>query len=154
MYLITKKSTETGKKFETVANKSKVVLEAQKALSKEIGFSQWRDGYWLVWGGFSALIFKTPPDSKVFKKVNGNEFMPKLNTKEGKVIQAKLDASPRITIEELNQCIGYNGSPFHTIGFAQKNKKYFGFVVGDDWGVKIPKDCEEVTVTKYNQLFK
>lgn len=154
MHFITKKTSETGKKFQVISEKADAVLKADKAVAKEIGFEQWRGGYWLVWGGFSSLIFKEKPDEKVFKKVNGNEWMPRLNTKAGKEIQAKLDATPRVTIDELNQCIGFDGAPFKTIGFAQNNKDYFGFIVDEKWEVKIPKDCEEVTVSKYNEIFK
>jgi len=153
MYFITKKTSETGKKFQVISEKSDEVFKADKALAKEIGFHQWRPGYWLVYGGFSSLIFKNTPDEKVFKKVNGNEWMPKKNTKVGKEIQAKLDATPRVTIDELNQCIGFNGSPFKTIGFAQNNKEYFGFIISEKWDVKIPSDCEEVTCSIYRELF-
>lgn len=154
MYFITKKTSETGKNFQKIAEKMDVIFNANKKLSEEIGFEQWRGGYWSAFGGFSSLIFKEKPDEKVFKKVNGNEWLPKLSNKLGKEIQARLDASPKISIEELNQCIGFNGAPFKTIGFARNNKEYFGFVVQEEWKVEIPQDCEEVTVSSYNKLFR
>ncbi len=80
--------------------------------------------------------------------------MPKLNSKVGKEIKKRFKEMPVISIDELNQCIGFNGAPFKTIGFAQKNKEYFGFIIDKDWKIKVPKDCEEVTETKYNSLFK
>lgn len=153
MHFITKKTSETGIKFQSVSEKADAALKSAKALAKEIGFYKWRGGYWLVYGGFSSLIFKDNPDEKVFKKVNGNEWMPRLNTKKGKEIQAKLDATPRVTIDDLNQCIGFNGAPFKTIGYNTNNDEYFGFIVDEKWDVKIPSDCEEVTVSKYKEIF-
>lgn len=154
MKYITKRSSETGKKFQEIENKAKLILLQDRKIAIEIGFTEWRGGYNCVYGGFSSLIFKKTPNTKIFKKVYGNEWMPKLNVKEGKEIKARLDSSLTVTKNDLNQCIGFDGAPFKTIGFAQNNKEYFGFVVDEDWDVKIPEDCEEVTVTRYNELFK
>lgn len=154
MHFITKKTSETGKKFQVISDKTNVIHKADKAIADEIGFEQWRGGFWLVYGGFSSIIFNEKPDEKIWKKVNGNEWMPRKSTKAGRLIHYKLSSTPRVTIDELNQCIGFNGAPFKTIGFAQNNKEYFGFIVKEEWNVKIPKDCEEVTTSKYNELFK
>jgi len=154
MYFITKRTSATGKKFQIIADKMNVISDAQRALSKEIGFKTWRGGYWIFWGGFSAVIFEKEPDLKLWKKVNGSEWMPRLNSKEGKALQAKLDACPKMRPDEINKCIGFSGQPFKTIGFARNSKTHFGFIVKQEWGVKIPKDCKEVTETKYNSIFK
>ena len=155
MYFITKKTSVTGKKFQIIADKMNVVQDAQKALAKEMGFKAWRKGYWCFCGGFSSIIFEKAPDEKLWKKVNGNEWMPRLNSKAGKELEAKLDACPKIKGNEINECIGFkDGFPFKTIGFAMRSKTHFGFVVGENWDVKIPKDCKEVTITKYNSIFK
>jgi len=68
--------------------------------------------------------------------------------------EALLMTCPTVTIDELNQCVGFDGAPFKTIGFAGNNDSLFGFVVRDDWGFIKPDDCEEVTNSKYNELFK
>ena len=34
------------------------------------------------------------------------------------------------------------------------NDEYYGFIVGENWDFKIPEDCEEITVSEYNKLFK
>jgi len=153
MKFITKKSSETGKRFQIISDKRSEVFKKQKQVANEIGFHQWRHGYWTVWGGFSCLMFKENPNEKVYKKQEDG-WMPRLNSKEGKKIQAQLDACSKVGINELNQCIGFDGAPFKTIGFGSNNKNYFGFEVEEDWGVKIPKDCKEVTTTEYNKLFK
>lgn len=152
MYFITEKKSETGKKFKIVLDKKDDVYKKQKQIANEIGFHQWRHGYWTVFGGFSCLMFKENQNDKIWKKQEDG-WMPKLNTKEGKEIQAKLDACPKVGIEELNKCVGFDGAPFNTIGFDWSNKKYFGFTVNEKWKVKIPKDCREVTTTEYRKLF-
>ena len=152
MYFITEKKSKTGKSFQTISDKKDDVFKKQKQVAKEIGFHQWRGGYWTVWGGFSCLMFKDKPNEKVYKKQEDG-WMPKLNSKEGKEIQAKLDTCPKVEIDELNKCIGFDGAPFKTIGFGWNNKKYFGFSVEQNWKVKIPKDCKEITTTEYKKLF-
>ena len=141
MYFITEKKSKTGKKFKIICDKKDEVFKKQRQVANDLGFYQWRHGYWNVWGGFSCLMFKQQPDNKVYKKQEDG-WMPKLNIKEGKEIQAKLDACPEVGIDELNQCIGFDGAPFQTIGFAWNNKKYFGFAVDEEWDVKIPNDCK------------
>jgi len=153
MYFITKRTSETGKKFQKIEDKSKLIHEQQVALSKEIGFKQWRGGYWMVYGGFSSLIFDENPDPKIFKRVNGNEWMPKKNCKEGKEIQSKLNSADVVQKHELNMCVGFDGEPFETIGFAATNDQFFGFIIDAKWEHDAPKDCEEVTYSKYKELF-
>ena len=155
MYFITKKDSDTGKKFEAVRIKMNECLKVQKELSKQIGFESWGIGYWLVAGGFSSVRFNKDVivDTKIWKQCNGG-YLPKLNSKEGKRIEALLMTCPTVTIDELNQCVGFDGAPFKTIGFAGNNDSPFGFVVRDDWGFIKPDDCEEVTNSKYNELFK
>jgi hypothetical protein len=153
MYFITERTSETGKKFQKIEDKSKRIHEQEVALSKEIGFKQWRGGYWNVYGGFSSLIFDEKPDEKIYKRVNVNEWMPKKNCKEGKEIQAKLNSSEIIDNHELNMCVGFNGAPFKTIGFAANNDQFFGFVIDSKWEHEAPNDCEEVTCSKYKELF-
>jgi hypothetical protein len=153
-YFITEKTTETGKKFQLISEKADLIFEKSKELANEIGFEKWRSGYWDAYGGFSSLLFKEKPNEKVFKKVNGkNEWLPKKNIKEGREIQAKLDSIPTVSKDELNECIGFDGAPFKTIGFAPNNNEYFGFTVDVKWNLKIPNDCQEVTASKYMELF-
>lgn len=157
MYYITKQNSKTGKRFKEISTKIEQVTYECKKVATQLGLKKWRPSNWLAYGGFYSIIFDTPPDPKVWKRIDNmpNEYMPKLNTTKGKQIQELLDATPRIGQHELNECIGFNnGAPWKTIGFAQNNKEYFGFEIGEDWNVKIPADCTEVTRTRYNELFK
>ena len=123
-----------------------------------LGAQKWRVGYWVAEGGVSAVIFNDPStvDKKTWKNVNRskNEWMPRLNTPEGKEMDKKLSALPKVSIKELNACIGFQEQMFKTIGLYMGNKQYFGITAEDDWGIKPPPDCKEVTVTEYNSLFK
>jgi hypothetical protein len=141
MFFITKKTSKTGKRFKSIDERMIAISKQNKKTAKEIGFDSWRKGYWTAYGGFSSLIFKKEPDTKVYKRNNGSEWMPRLNIKAGKDIQKKLDAAAEISRDELNMCIGFGGAPFSTIGFARDNKTYYGFSVDEKWKIKVPKDC-------------
>ena len=156
IYCKTLKTSETGLKFQEIEKREKECLNAVIALGDELGFKSWRPGYWSAYGGVSACIFPdgVTPDPKVWKKVNGDEYMPRLNCKEGKELHKKFEALPRVGHEELNMCIGFDAQgPFYCIGFAPNNDTYYGFIVGANWGCKIPDDCTEVTYTEYQTLF-
>ena len=158
MKFITKRNGKTGKKFSEIEKQKNVCHKEQCKLSKEMGFVEWRNAYWAVWGGVSSVIFKdeNKVDKKLWKNVEGHsdEWMPRRNSKEGKLLHGKLISLSKVSIDDLNECIGFDGAPFKTIGFAFNSKTYFGFEVEEKWDVKIPKDCKEVTTTKYNSLFK
>ena len=149
------KNSETGNKFEALREKSKVARKDAKDFSDKYGFTKYRGGYWCVYGGISSCLdFKEIPNKKFWGKgAEKGEFMPKGNSKIGKSIQKEIDNLTVVTGEELNECIGVKKEPFHTIGFSFNNDKYFGFAVGEKWGFKIPKDCKEITVTEYKELF-
>lgn len=156
MYFITPKTSDTGQKFKSIWDKIDLSLKAQKDLAKELGFYQWRLGYFKVAGGISSVSFKKEPDKKVWKNVNGakDEWMPKKNTKEGSNIYKKMEALPSVSNNTMNKVIGLDDM-FKTIGFARnEEKEYYGFTIKDYWDIKIPDDCEEVLASRYNQLFR
>jgi hypothetical protein len=157
MKFITKRNSATGKKFLEIEERKLEALRAQKRMAKELGYEQWREAYWVAFGGVSSIMFKDrhKVDKKVWKNVNNcpDEWMPRLNTKEGKAIDDKLKTLPTISADDLNQCIGFDGAPFKSIGFTHNSDEYFGFEIVDGWKIKIPKDCKEVTTTKYNSIF-
>ena len=157
MYFITKKNSKTGKKFQKLSDKFNVCFESQKALAEKYGFTSWRGERWVVAGGISSVIFPkdTTVDTKVWKEVRNGEYMPKLNIKQGKAIQADFDQAITVTKAELNACIGWDEGFSKSIGFDGDNDKYFGFIIDDSWtDIIIPNDCTEITVTKYRELFE
>jgi hypothetical protein len=158
MYFITKKESETGKKFQKIKDKFKVCLEDQKALADKYGFISWRRASWEVVGGISSVTFHkcATVDAKLWKLVKGKtEYSPRLNTKEGKVLQAEFKQATVITKAELNACIGWNESFLKSIGLDWNNDEYFCFFIEEDWtDVPIPADCTEITTSKYKELFK
>lgn len=157
MYFITKKESETGKKFQKIAEKLEVCFENQKALAEKYGFTSWRGEYWVAAGGISSVIFPkgTTVDTKVWKEVRNGEYMPRLNIKQGKSIQADFDQAVTINKKELNACIGWKEGFSEHIGFSKANNEYFGFIIEEDWtDVPIPADCTEITTSKYRELFK
>ena len=158
MYFITEKNSKTGKNFQKIADKLDVCFKNQKALAEKYGFTSWRGERWVVAGGISSVIFPkgTTIDTKVWKQIKGkDEYMPRLNIKQGKAIQADFDQAITVTKAELNACIGWKEGFSKHIGFCKANNEYFGFTIDDDWtDIIIPNDCTEITATKYRELFK
>lgn len=158
MYFITKKESETGKKFQKIIDKLDVCHKDQKALADKYGFTSWRSAHWEAAGGIYTVKFPegTTVDTKLWKQVKGkDEYMPRMNTKQGKAVQADFNQSTVITKAELNACIGWDESFFKCIGFDWNNDEYFCFKIDDDWtDVPIPSDCTEITTSKYKELFK
>ncbi len=157
MYFITKKDSETGQKFQGIVEKHKIVHQARFEFCNKYGFDAYRQDAWAVYGGISSCgEFKETPDPKIWGKGSGKgEFFPKANSKDGKIIRQEIENLPVVSRHELNMCVGYEaGAPFNVIGFAQSNPEYFGFTTGNEWGIKIPADCEEVMYSKYQELFK
>ena len=152
-YFITEKTSETGKKFQAIAAKRQIVREAALQLAKKYGFQEWRSSYWSVFGGISSCSrFDETPDSKIWGKgAQLGEYYPKKNSKIGKTIHEEFKNLPIVSTEELNMCVGFDGAPFSTIGYSENNDVYFGFSIDDKWEITIPKDCEEVTLTKYKK---
>lgn len=155
MYFKTKRTSATGKKFQTLMQKRAKVLEAQNKLSKKYGFEAYRQGYWNVWGGISSCAkFKETPNPKNWKKgATAGEYMPSLRSKVGKKINEDFENLPTISFQELNACVGLSKKMGH-IGFSgEKNPDYFGFSVNNKWDFEVPDDCTEITYSEYKEIF-
>jgi len=153
MYFKTIKTGNTGLKFKSVLKEMKMVWQSQREIAEEIGFHEWRSAYMVVDGGISSVIFKEKPDTKTWKEVYPDEWMPRLSTKAGKEIQAKFDKLPVVTFEALNSCVGFKAT-FKHIGFYHHNEKYFGIKIKDEWHFNPPYDCEEITYSEFKKLFE
>lgn len=154
MKYITLKTSETGKKFIDCFEEMKEAAKQARELAISLGAEKWRGYPGVASGGISSLIFDTVPDKKIWKNVYGssNEWMPNLNTKEGKRIYSLIQNLPLVSRHKLNQCIGFDGQFTKNIGYEVGRGKYVGFIVDEEWDVQVPDDCEEVTTTRYNVL--
>lgn len=151
MYYKVSINSETGKKFLDLKEKGNHAIDAVGQLAKELGFKRWRQGYWCIWGGVSCVFFNSPVDKKIWtKKEDG--WMPKLNTKIGKKLYAKIKDLPKVTWHDLNMCIGYDQF-FHSIGVSYSNKDWVYFSVNESWNVKIPHDAIEVLYSEFKSNF-
>lgn len=154
MYYTTKKNSETGKKFQEIIRKSYVIREEQAKLANEFGFNGWTHSEFRAIGGFGSLQFKKEPDNAVYRKLNDGNWLPRRNTKAGKIIHQKLEACPSVTWHELNSCIGFE-SRIYCIGFYYGNKDYFVFIVDKNWGpFQPPADCKEISAIECKSYFK
>lgn len=154
MYFITKKSSETGKKFQSINKRATICVNAAHAILDRLGATEYCPKRWSAWGGIEIVVFENEPDMKIWKKHNDviNGYTPRMSSKEGKAIREEFDSLPTVDWDELNACIGFDGD-FKKIGFDPNNDEYFAFTIKEDWDVKIPSDCEEITTSKYKELF-
>jgi hypothetical protein len=153
MKYITKRTSETGKKFEEIEIRRKKIQDNIEKLGDKLGFRFYcYDSLSVI--GISAAQFDKEPDMTVYKKEKGtrNVYSPRFRNKQGKEIYQMFKDCGSISNGEINACIGFH-NPFTTIGFDFSNKEYIGFEVLEKWKVKVPNDCIEITVTEYNKIF-
>lgn len=158
LYYKTQKDSETGKRFTEIDERGDICHEALKAFLDKYGFQKYRPSRISHVGGISSCVNPLNPlDPKLWKNsgYGPNEWMPKLNTKEGKAIMAEINGLPIVDIDELNEVVGYEGNGFKSshIGFSSENKTYYGFILSDKWKVTPPSDCVEITPSEYKKLF-
>lgn len=159
LFYITEKTSKTGLKFQLVSDKMNKAHLEQIELSEKYGFDRIKANSSVVYcyGGISACSgFKEVPNEDIWKRVwFDGDYMPNEKSKEGKLIQLEFDKLTLVRSEELNQCIGFDGAPFQTIGFSygSKNDKYFGFKIFDNFDCQVPKDCKVISKSEYNELF-
>lgn len=152
VYYITPRISETGEKFKLIEEKKSKIFNQTKKLAYEIGFKGWYGSAIKIAGPPTILVFKNHPDKKIFKKVKDG-FFPKKTSEKGRQIIEKLDKIESIYRRDLNMCVNYEEYFFEHIGYAFSNSDYYGFIVDSDWKFTPPTDCEEVTYSKYNELF-
>jgi hypothetical protein len=155
MYFITKKTSKTGLKFQEIEKKIAESKAAVKVILERFGVKKYASDRWAAAGGLECLFFENEPDLNLWKKEKKERglYSPNGKTKQGKALAKEFADLPRVSRKELNECIGYK-NPWNVIGFTFGFDEYFGFSVGEDWGVKIPSDCKEVTTSKYKELFE
>lgn len=153
MYFITRKDSETGKKFQAL---DKRLIERKAAINKlmeKYGLTNVYVERASFGGGIHSVEFKETPDPKLWKKARQVGYYPK-RTKEGLAIIKDFCSIPQLSSNDINMCVGFGGAPFETIGYKLTSPgDYFGFEVGDDWKFTPPDDCEEVVSSKYKLIF-
>lgn len=154
MYYITPINSNTGSKFKSLMKRMEEVFNAQKAVAEKYGFSKWRPDHFSLKGGITSVMFETPPDKKIWKYVGENEYNPNLRSKEGKLIKKEFEELPLISFQELNQCISTDLEFGSHIGYNFNNPNYIGIQVEEGWSIPMPSDCEEITTTRYKELFE
>jgi len=145
----TRRESKTGKKIAEIEKKAQKAIEV---LSNDLGFKSWRIGYWCAFGGCCCVMFDEEPNIKLWKSQEDGYF-PKKNSNAGKELAKKLEDLPTVSLDDLNQSVGFDGAPWKHIGVNFNNKDFFGFEVGDDWKFETPDDCEEITVSSFNKMF-
>lgn len=157
MYYITKRDSETGKKFQVLLDEMKNVRAKAFDVAKRFGTEKIVPESFCIAGGIYAFVEPAIIDKKVLvlakKSPYPNTYTPNGRTKEGKELLKELRALPTIEYKKLNAIVNYKDN-WSNIGYNLNNDEYFGFTIKEEWQVNVPYDCEEVTTTRYRELFK
>lgn len=159
MYYITKKDSETGKKFRAVKEKMDNIHQKQGELAEKYGFSHFINKPFCVIGQIQCVAFEDhiridPKIWALYEERNERKFYtPKLSTSKGKQIRQDFDTLDKVFYSDINACIGFDSCRCH-IGFNFNNDDYFGFETDKEWEVEIPTDCEEITFKRWKEIFK
>lgn len=156
MYYITKKDSDTGKKFMDIVDKIKEASNAAKEEAIRLGAEKFTTDSWHLAGGLTGIILPNRPDNKdliLRKSVKvKNLYVPNRKSKSGRELETKWQQLPVVGKNELNNIINHD-DPFSNIGFNYNHPEYIAFSIMEEWNVTTPDDCEEVTTTKYKEMF-
>ena len=157
IYYKISKESELGLKIKNLITTGQQSAKEIEAYVQELGATNYlvNDRY-LLNTGISAVEFVDEPDMKIWKKFDTRKFpdyyAPRLGSKKGKEIQTKFDLFKKVKREEIDLLIG-NVSFCRSCGIALGGTDFYGIVIEDDWELKMPSDCIEVTFTEYKKLF-
>lgn len=148
-YFKIKRDTLIGKELtKTLSIIPKIQEEAGK-LCDEYKFKEYRRGHWTYAGGFTAFCSPLGEvDLELFKQDNCGNFTPRLNTRKGKELQAKMDSVPSITTMDINKLFGLRA--YEGMGIAFKDKEWIGISVEDN--AIIPPYAIEITKIEWMNL--
>jgi hypothetical protein len=154
MFYITKRDSETGIKFQELDNKRIVMYSQMDELQKQVKADSYYTSSSHAFGAIVSFVFEKEPDLKIWKySKKDNDYTPRASSKEGKSIKEKMKLIEFISKKELNSCLTDKLLFAKTVGFNWSNADYFGISIREDWCIEMPNDCEEVTTTKYNEMF-
>ena len=153
IYYKVPKTSPTGLKFAGVAARIDKSRDAIGNLAESLGATEYRPSAFGVVGYVHSIFFDTPPSKDAWRSVGKGEYAPRRNTKAGKLVQAQIDAIPKVEFSDLNDCVGIDGKVpgrLFCIGFSFGNQDHWFFSVQSEWGVTMPDDCIETTYTEYS----
>ncbi len=153
-YYITPEDSETWKRFEELEKRHKESYAIITAFAIKVGgYSAFVD---LMFSGkTTSIAFKEDkkPDPQLWRKIAEEGYVPKKTSEAGKQLLKEMNALPcMVTNDERNACVGYKADLNECIGVA-KTDGHIGFMTCDGWEFTPPQDCEEVTKTRYDELF-
>lgn len=156
IYYKAEKTSETGKKMQTLITRGKISSDAIHDYMKEIGATLMylTSDRCVFQTGIAGVEFLEVPDMKIWKKFTGfpNYYRPRLSSSEGKKIDEKISSFERIERSDINEVINF--SAIHRqCGFGN-GKEHFGFIIDSEWNHQMPNDCSEITYSEYKKLFE
>lgn len=151
----TLRTSETGKKIQSIVDQIKACRKAILEFCDEYGIEKVYGNSFFAYGGVSG--FKLAEDTKIDLK-DTKKFphaigcvSPRLSTKGGKALQEVIKKLPKVDKGEYNNAFGYTDI-WSSPGLNYSHDEYFLFTVGEKWGYEPPSDCIEITVKEYKEL--
>lgn len=152
-YYKTNKDTETGLNIQALLDRADVFDKQVEILREKYGFTRvWASSFYFR--NLSAVEFEGEPDMSIWKKVRDIDggYYPRSRSKNKEVLNDFTELKNlEIKRDELDDIIG-NKRVFAHAGFKDTIPDIYIFIVGSDWGCKIPEDCEEISNIEYEKL--
>lgn len=153
-YYKTNRDSETGLKLKAILDKADKFNKHVEKLRKKYGFTEtWHSTFF--YKDLSAVTFEKEPDMTIWKRmkdVHSNSYYPRTKCKDKSVLADFKELSKlSIRRDELDEIVG-NNDVFCQAGFNFNASGIYIFIVENDWGCDIPKDCQEISNIEYEQL--
>lgn len=160
MYFKVEKGSPLYDNLIDLMKKAKYVQEEARKLVFELGYLQYRQRSWVLWGGISSILIpKDKPVPKDWSKADDG-YMPRKYRKSTRDLAEKIKQLPVVEHDELNDLLGYDSNSsktpyrtsFHPAFKYIKDKELFLISVAD-YMIYTPVDgMTEILSSEYNAL--
>lgn len=154
LFYKTEKTSDTGKKMQSVIDEAKAIEANIIEFLKEIGATSkyLRNGIFNT--GLLGVEFIDTPDMNLWKEEKNSQYKgfysPRMKTKKGKNLAERFYSFGKIERSEINKVICF-GQVYYRSGFSCNNE-VFGFSIGCNWNHTMPEDCIEITGSEYAKI--
>lgn len=154
-YYKIKTDSATGEKINALLKRVELFNAEVEVLREKYGFgSTWCSDFYFK--NIAAVQFDTPPDPEIWKKVRDafRGYYPKCN-KAARSVMADFEklSAFEIKMSDLNHTIN-NHTVLYRAGFLFNKEGHHIVTIDDQWGVKLPADCIEISNLEFAKYDK
>ncbi len=161
MHFKTLKTSETGKKLQHLEDRLTNAMALSKYMIMQLKADGWKNASLCYSGGISEIEYKDPKAvPNYMKELSTGNYMPNMESVEGRKVQSLIDELPTVTIREMNTAVGIDGKSLISAAFYFSNKKYYLWTIYAKAvdtkmaEVHLPKDCDLIKKEEYSKLMK